>query len=131
MVDKNGSTIYIGGIVTFTQDAPRRLIGRHGVVRSLGDVRVKVELMPVKGLENLVGKSEYRIEPDRLLIGEHRITPPELADSLFQAYTHQILVNWAEQYLGKAVERNIISALQRRQLLELLEDKEISENANH
>lgn len=121
MRDLNGTTIHIKAYVTLTKEVrPRRLIGRQGVVISLGDVRVHVQLLP----RNAASAEDVRIEPNKLLVGKYKIYDPMFTDPLFAIQVKDIMMQYVESILTQGVEQNIITEMQLEQLMKLIPEQE-------
>ena len=116
--DSQGNYLHIEDEVTFNQSArPKRLIGRHGRVASLGEKTVVVDPIVISGRS--ITKQE-RIDPLMLTRGLHRIVDPVLFDPKIKG----LFMDGMRLYLGilteEAVRREIMSDLQARQFINLV-----------
>lgn len=111
MKDVNGNTIHIGEEVTFTQMArPQWLIGRHGLVEKLGDVRVKIWVPYPPGGDQ---SKSIRTESSKVVRGRQTITFPGIDSPELRQKISKWTKDFMLCFLENAVTRKIISKKQK------------------
>ena len=118
--DSEGNHLHIDDAVTFNQNVrPKRLIGRHGRIASLGEKAVTVDPIAVSGRS--ITKKE-RIDPQMLTKGLHRIVNPILLDPQFQRLFLDGMKHYFGEFTDEAIQRGIISDKQARELVKLMRE---------